>query len=404
MGDDRRTRRDLLRAGGIALAGTALAGCTGSSGPDGGGSDGTPTTTPADTATPTAEPTATSTETGTGTPNTYSVEMAPVGEVTFETPPKRVAHYFPGYADMAVALGHGDTITSIGVRSRYHTDHYDELDGVSVDTGSTTELVGENGIDREVFFELDSDLHMIDPRWLTNNGFFGLEASDVEQLTERVAPFLGNTIFRRTDAWHDYHYYTMYEAFEKVAEVFREEERFGALKRFHDSLIADVQAELPPADDRPNALLTFAGGEEPEAFFPYRVSDEGTNKKQFHDLGITDALAGTGISGLSTTDRGQIDYETMLSVDPDSILVRGHEGKTREEFEETVLAFMKDHDTASELTAVENDRVFRGGPIYTGPLHNLFLTERYARLYFPETFSGELFDRDELAGIANGEV
>jgi iron complex transport system substrate-binding protein len=266
-----------------------------------------------------------------------------------------------------------------------------------------TELVGDSGIDREVFYELDSDLHMIDPRWLTNNGFFGLEESDVEELSGSVAPFLGNVIFRRTDPWHDYRYYTMYEAFEKVARVHGETERFEAFSAFNDEFVASVQADLPPADDRPNALLTFAASDEPEAFFPYRVSDQGTNKKQFHDLGITDALSGTGISGLSTDDRGQIDYETMLEVDPDSILVRGHETKTEAEFEETVLAFMESHDVASDLTAVQEGQVFRGGPIYSGPLHHLFLLERYATGFFPETFSGDLFDRGRVSDLVTGE-
>jgi iron complex transport system substrate-binding protein len=334
----------------------------------------------------------------------YTVEMAPVGEVEFDEPPATVTHYFPDYGDMAVALGKGDTIASMGVISRYHTDHYDELDGVSVDTESMTELYAESGIDREIFLELDSDLNMIDPQWITNNGFFGLDESDVEELRDTQAPFIGNTIFRRTDEWHDYEYYTLYEAFEKVAQVHQETERFEQLKTVHDELIEQVQSELPPESERPNALLTFAAGDQPEAFYPYRVSDKGTNNKQYHDLGISDALDGTGIDGLSTTERGQIDYETMLSVDPDSILVRGHEDKSRAEFVATVLAFMQDDDVASQLTAVQNEQVFRGGPIYPGPLHNLFLTERYANLYFPETFSGELFDRDRVAGIVNGEA
>jgi iron complex transport system substrate-binding protein len=329
--------------------------------------------------------------------------MAPAGEVAFDAVPESVSQYFPDYADMAVALGHGDTTNSLGLPSRYHTSHYEELDGVSVDTSSITKLNGDSGIDKELFFELESDIHLIDPKWLVNNGFFGLEESDVEEVRENVAPFIGNTIFRRTDEWHDYRYYDLYGAFEKVAEVFQERERYDALKSFHDDYVARVQADLPAADARPNALLTFAAGDEPEAFFPYRVSDQGTNKKQFHDLGLTDALAGTGIEGLSTTDRGQIDYEAMLEVDPDSILVRGHEGKSRAAFEDTVLAFMKQHDTAAELTAVQNDQVFRGGPIYSGPLHHLFLLERYATAYFPDTYSGELFDRDEVASIVTGE-
>jgi iron complex transport system substrate-binding protein len=274
---------------------------------------------------------------------------------------------------------------------------------VSVDVDSITKLNGDSGIDKEIFYELDGDLHLIDPQWLINNSFFGLDEADIEELAEKVAPFVGNTIFRRTDEWHSYRYYDLYGAFRKVAEIYQEQDRFAQLKQLHDGFIADLQTSLPSADDRPNALLTFAAGDEPEAFYPYRVSDQGTNKKHFHDLGITDALAGTGIEGLSTTDRGQIDYETMLEIDPDSILVRGHEGKSREEFVDTVLAFMKDHGTASELTAVQNEMVFRGGPIYSGPLHHLFLTERYAKLYFPEVYSGDLFDREHVADIINGD-
>jgi iron complex transport system substrate-binding protein len=46
--------------------------------------------------------------------------------------------------------------------------------------------------------------------------------------------------------------------------------------------------------------------------------------------------------------------------------------------------------------------VFRGGPIYTGPIHNLFLTERFATNYFPDTVSGELFDRGRVSEIVAG--
>ncbi|PSQ02379.1 Fe3+-hydroxamate ABC transporter substrate-binding protein [Halobacteriales archaeon QS_5_70_17] len=392
-----RTRREFVTASG-ALAGSALlAGCTGDSG---GPSDGSGNGTESGDDQPTeAAGNAETTTEGSG----YSASMEPVGEVRLDSPPQKVAHYFPGYADMAVALGHGDTITSIGVPSRYHTDAYDELDGVSVDTESMTKLVGDSGIDREVFYDLDSDLHMIDPQWLVNNSFFGLEESDIQELSDAVAPFFGNAIFRRTDEWHDYRYYTMYEAFEKVATVHGEEETFRAFKSFHDSFIEEVTGKLPPEGERPAALLCFAADDQPEKFSPYRLSDQGTNKKQFHDLGIGDALAETGIEGLSTTDRGQIDYETMLEVDPESILVRGHEDKSEEEFRNTVLAFMKDHDVASDLTAVQEGRVFRGGPIYEGPVHNLFLTERFAKLYFPDAFDeGELFDRGRVSEIVTG--
>ncbi|WP_239685540.1 ABC transporter substrate-binding protein [Halolamina pelagica] len=365
---------------GAALAG-GLAGCA--------GGDGTPTES------------ATATDGGTAAPTdtSYTVSMAPAGDVTLDTVPESVAHYFPDYGDMAVALGHGDSINSMGLPSRYHTGHYDELDGVSVDKESMTALVGDAGISKEVFYELESDLHMIDPQWLIHNGAFKLAEEDITEISEGVAPFFGNAIFRRTDKWHDYRYYTLYEAFEKVATVYGETETFESLQSFHDEYIAEVQTNLPSADSRPNALLCFGASNEPEEFYPYRLTDKGSNKKAFRDLGIGDALSDTGIEGLSESERGTIDYETMLEVDPDSILLRGHEGKSREEFENTVLEFMKNDDVASELTAVQNDMVFRGGPIYPGPLHHLFLVERFATGYFPESFSGELFDRDELASI-----
>ncbi|MFC6837065.1 ABC transporter substrate-binding protein [Halomarina ordinaria] len=393
-GDTNRTRRTFLTGTGTLAVG-ALAGCLGGQGgPAGGNGSG--------------ETNGTGNESGEGENETaggsetpYTVSMAPVGEVEFEAVPETFAAYEPGYADMAVALGRGDGLLSVGLKERYYTDVYDELDGVSVDTDSLTALV-DNGIDREVFYELGADLHLMDPQWLVNNGSFGLEQSDIDAVADQVAPFFGNTIFRRTDEWHDYEYYTLYEAFGKVAEVFQEGERYEAFAAVHDAMLEEVEANLPGEDERPNALLTYAAADEPEEFSPYRVSGEGTNKKQFHDLGIDDALEGTGISGLSTTERGTIDYETMLEVDPDSILVRGHETKTEEEFRETVLAYMQQDSVASELTAVQEERVFRGGPIYAGPIHNLFLTERFAGLYYPDAFSGELFDRSEVSDVVTG--
>ena len=329
--------------------------------------------------------------------------MAPVGELGFDAPPERVTAYFPGYVDMCVALGVENSLIAMAETSRYYDHHYDDLDGVGIDTESLEEIVLDTGIDREIFYELDSDLHLIDPEWLINNSFFGLERSDIEEIGERVAPFFSNTIFRRTDEWHDYPYYTLYEAFEKVARVYQRTSRYQELKAFHDEYVSSIQSRLPPADERPNALLTYGAGDEPESFYPYRLSDRGTNNKQWHDLGISDALADTGIEGLSTSDRGTIDYETMLEIDPDAILVRSDTVRTAAEFETTVLEFMRNHDVASDLTAVQEGRVIRGGPIYQGPINHLFSLEAAARDLFPETFGDEeLFDRTEVADIVTG--
>lgn len=338
-------------------------------------------------------------ENGDGNGSSHTVSMEPVGEVTFDSVPETWSVYEADYADMGVALGHGDGLLAVGEPERYYTDLYDEISGIEVDRDELTPLWAD-GVDKELFYELDSDVHLIDPQWLENNEQFGLDEDDIEEIDMNVAPFIGNTIFRQTDEWHDYEYYTLYEAFEKVAEVLQEEERYEEFSALHEEVITDVQERLPSESERPDGLLVFAAEEEPETFSPYRIDDEGTSNKQFHDLGIGDALAETGIEGISTTDRGEIDYETMLDVDPDTLFVRGHEDKSAEEFEETVVAFMQDHPVASDLTAVENEQVLRGGPLYQGPIVNLFITERTVQELFPEEFGDEeLFDREQVAEI-----
>ncbi|WP_459191685.1 ABC transporter substrate-binding protein [Halosimplex sp. J119] len=394
------TRRDYVKYGGALVGGGILAGCTGDEStetPAGDGGDTTAAESRTETPTPTVAGSDSSTETG-GASGSYSVTMEPVGTVEFDAVPESIAPFTADYIDMLVALGHADAVESIWYRGRYKTIHYEELDGVSIDLDGLTQLWAD-GVPKEPFYEMDADLHLIDPHAPTE-WFQAWSQSDLDEIRDNVAPFLGNVIFRRTDDWHDYRYYSLYEAFETVAAIVQERERFEAIRTMHDDLVATVQSRLPAPDDRPNAALVFAG-EEPEEFTPYRLSGNGANKEHFRTLGIADAFAGTGVDGLSTSERGTIDYETMLEVDPDSLLLRYHEeGKTREEFENSVLGYMRDHEIGSQLTAVQEGRVFRGGPIYAGPLHNLFMIERYAKAYFPEEFTEEvLFDRDELARI-----
>ncbi|MCO8267869.1 ABC transporter substrate-binding protein [Haloferax sp. AB510] len=398
-GQEGLTRRNYIRYGGTALGAGMLAGCTS----DSSGSD--ETTTAAETTTEVATETSAETETQTTeAASSYSVTMEPMGEVTFDSVPESWAAYDGGYADMAVALGVGDGLTGVGGAGRYYTYVYDELPGVSVDR-EQVEAYPEVRT-KEEFYELDNDVHLYDPNMLIN--WFDWDQADVDEIAENVAPFVGNLVFRRSDGWHDYRYYTLYEAFEKVAQVFQREDRYEAFEALHDEFIADIQAELPPADERPNVFLTFEGTTEPETFSPYRLNDKGTSKKQWNDLGVTDALSGTDIENLSTTNRGELDYENLLEIDPDVILVRGHERKTPEEFRDTVLAYMEDHPVGSELAAVQNGRVYRGGYLFQGPIHNLFLTERAAKQLYPDVFGdvtsdAELFDRQRVADIVNGE-
>lgn len=333
--------------------------------------------------------------------DSYSVTMAPVGTVEFDDVPKTWLAYESDYADMGIALGLGDSMQAVGELDRFHTGYYDEL-GVPFSDDPTA--LWNDGVDKELFYELDADVHLVDPGWLEHNEGFGLDGDDVDEIEEHVGPFVGNTIFRQTDEWHDYEYYSLYEAFEKVAQVFQREEQYDAFAEVHEEFLMEVESRLPSGNERPDALLVWDGADEPEDFIPYRVSDEGTANKQYRDLGIGDALDGTGIDGLSTSDRGTIDYETVLDIDPDAIFVRGHEDKSRDTFEDTVLTYMKNHPVASDLTAVDGDQVFRGGPIYQGPISNLFVTERTARELYVDSFDEELFDRHAVADIVTHDA
>ena len=114
---------------------------------------------------------------------------------------------------------------------------------------------------------------------------------------------------------------------------------------------------------------------------------------------MTDALADTDVEDFHA-NRGAIDYETLLEVDPPVLLVRGQEAKDRATFEDTVVSFMEGHDVASRLRAVQNGDVYRAGPLYQGPITNLVVTERTARLLYG--VEGELFDRGRVADVVAG--
>jgi len=375
-GAESQSRRRFLITGGAA-ASAAIAGCTGAS------DTGRQSTT--------IEATTTAEE------SSYAVSMEPVGEVTFDSVPETWVANNGSWADMGAALG-VEPPKAVWLTSRYHTQYYDGIDGVSVDKSDMVDL-SQDGVSKELFYDLDADVHVIDPNFLTNR-FSGWERTDVDEIRERVGPYFGNSIFSRGYGWHeDYRYYDLYEAFEKLARVFQRTDRYEAFSALHDDFQSSVSDVVPPEGERPAVAITWAGSDEPETFLPYVVS-EGTSFKQWRDLEVRDALAETDVKDFHS-NRGEIDYETLLEIDPDVLLLRGQEAKTAAEFRNTVVSFMEGHDVASSLTAVRNGDVYRGGPLYQGPITNLVLTERAAtQVYGVET---ELFDRQRVADIVAGE-
>jgi iron complex transport system substrate-binding protein len=376
------TRRRLIKAGAGIAAGGVLAGCSGRS------DDGTSVPDVAGTAGRTGTEAA-------GDETTYSVTMAPVGTVTFDSVPERWVSYFSTYGDMGIALGRADDLVGMYFTANYPTQFYDEL-GLDVDIGDVPQMNADN-VDKEVFYELGADVHLIDPNMLIN--WFDWQPSDVDEIARNVGPFVGNMIRRRGDEWHSYRYYTLYEAFEKIAAVFDERERYEAFVEVHDPLIADVRSRLPAEDDRPEiGLLSVNSDFEKGSFWAYPIG-EAAGKKQYRDLGVRDAFSSFDLGGAF-----KLDYEALLEVDPDALVFHfGVSHSTEAEFQRK-MDLMREDPVGSKLAAVRNDRLYRGGTPYQGPIINLFQTELAARQLYPDAFGGErLFDRERVAAIVDGE-
>ncbi|WP_148413994.1 ABC transporter substrate-binding protein [Haloferax sp. KTX1] len=417
------TRRRYLKHGGAVAAGGLLAGCMTDS-PDstatelGGDSVGSTAT---EAAVSTAE---TESETGDGaTDSPYSVSMAPVGGVEFDAVPERALTYYPVSADAAVAFGHGDAITGIGYDKELFGNtvdyYYDALDGVDFEwevLGRVTPASNPDALDRELFYELDSDVHFLDPALLRSASFDWSE-DEVASIATDVGPWFGN-YYSRTNAeppepYRDrYEHYTLWEYLGYIAAVFREEARYRAFKSLRDDLVARIRADLPPASERPSlAVVADTGG----TFWPYDFTQDGYLWAHLRPFGMRNAFAATDAE---TGSGGSYDYEAMVETAPDVVLRYWGTalGDSFRSNREEVLS----NPLADEVPAFRDGRYFPSGNGMQGPIMNLFQLEMTAKQLFPDRFgawpgygdgeaypeipAGErLFDRDRVADIVAGE-
>ncbi|CQR52776.1 ABC transporter substrate-binding protein [Haloferax massiliensis] len=418
------TRRRYLKYGGAVAAGGLLAGCAG-------GSTESLTTGSADTDASgdrTATTTTTSTETETTTDDeadggSYSVSMAPVGEVEFDAVPERALTYYPVSADATVAFGHGDAITGIGYDKELFGNtvdyYYDALDGVDFeweDLGRVTPASNPNALDRELFYELDSDVHFLDPALLRSSSFDWTE-DEVASIASDVGPWFGN-YYSRTNAeppepYRDrYEYYTLWEYLGYIAAVFREEARYRAFKSIRDDLVARIQADLPPASERPSlAVVAYTGG----TFWPYDFTQDGYLWAHLRPFGMPNAFAATDAE---TGSGGSYDYEAMVETAPDVVL-RYWGTALGDSFRSNREEVLSD-PLADEVPAFRDGRYFPSGNGMQGPIMNLFQLEMTAKQLFPDRFgawpgygdgesypeipAGErLFNRGRVADVVTGE-
>jgi iron complex transport system substrate-binding protein len=390
------TRRDCVKYGGAVVGGGLLSGCAG---------DADPGTTTEETGTTASTPTAPS----------YEACIEPAGCVTFEAVPETYVVNNGEWADMAFALGQREGfLTSTNMIPGFLFEPF----GLDVPPLSETESLSAVNWDKEVFYELDPDVILMDPNYMHATGWDdSWDEADTEEIRQNVAPFFGNNILRRRE-WHDYEFYTLYEAFERLADLFRERDRYEALAEVHTAVQDEVQSRLPPADERPEiALINSASDPNEGTFYPMHTQVEGVELKPYRDLDVHSAFPD------SMVEAGTIDYEELLDVDPEIIVVHWGIGTTGDgdrfspdAFHERYVAPMEADAVGQQLTAVQNGTVYPGAFGSQGPLVNLLQTEMVAQQMYPEAF-GEfdptafpdvpeerrLFDRQRVREIVHGE-
>ncbi len=337
----------------------------------------------------------------TGDRTSYTAGIEPVGEVEFEGPPERWTALLPTFADMAFALGGGQTL-GIQNHDRYANEAFDALPGVKHNQDDIVDLVSSD-VDKELFYDMNADAHFIDPNILKL--WYGWDESDIEEITNNLGPFFGSFIRRHSDNWHDYRYYSLYEAFELMAEVFQAQDRYQAFVELHEQMLETIEERLPPADQRPTALLVYPAGRSGTSFHPFRIDDGGVSTKQWRDLGLSGALAETDIGHYSYSDDGTLGPEALLEIDPEALLVRNYGGASESKFREEVVEPLEDHSVTNNIRAVQNDAVYNAGYLDQGPIINFHHTELAAKDIYPNAFEdATLFDRERVAQIVSGDL
>jgi iron complex transport system substrate-binding protein len=324
-----------------------------------------------------------------------------MGAVEFDGPPERWTAFLPTFADMAFALGGGQTL-GIQNHDRFASEVFEELPGIEYNVDDVVELVAD-GVNKELFYKMDADVHFIDPHLLRL--WYNWDQADIDEVTENLGPFFGNFIRRHSDDWHDYRYYSLYEAFGLMAEVFQAEERYQAFVDLHENMLNLIDEHLPPADQRPTALLVYPADGAGFQFYPFRFDDGGVSTKQWRELGLTDALAATDVGHYSFSDRGTLDLEALIEIDPEVLLVRNYGGASESEFQTEVVERLQEEDGSNGVQAVKNGAIYNAGYLDQGPIINFYHTDQAAKDIYPNAFEDvTLFDRERIAEIIQGNI
>ncbi|MFB9812695.1 MULTISPECIES: ABC transporter substrate-binding protein [Haloarcula] len=386
-------RRDILKAGCSIVSAGIVAGCLGTS--NGSSSDDTTATSPSDDQSMTEA----------DDPTPYEVTVKPAGTYTFESVPETYASFPGAWMDIAMALG----IKPSAMMSleEEQLKYYDALPDVAIDLDSVESLLdsSDSEFDKEVFYEVDADVHLMDPRILKR--YSGWNDEDLEEIERNVGPILGSMIrfpYERDP------YYTLYDAVEKAAKIFQRQDRYDAWIAFKEEVFAEIQSRLP--DDKPTVGAFIIDFDiEGKTLRAAEIDAFRNDTRTLRKLGVNSAFKGD-----TYVRYKEIGYEKLLDVDPEYIgLIDNLTTGNNESFQQTLQA-AKNHETLSELTAVQNENFVRSAGTNMGPIIDLFSAEAVAMQLYPDEFGEwpgsvgdvptehQLFDRQRVADIINGRV
>jgi len=389
MADEKsgRTRRETLKYGGAAAATIGLAGCSNLA-----GESGTPT--------------------GQGS---YEVCLPEPGCAEFDEPPESWMTYRTAGTDMMMALGQTEGFRAVWQRDQFPWEMYDEFPGVEAPAVDSIESVPYNEdytVDKEWFYEMDCDVHVIGPQYLTG---WALSAEDIDELRTNVAPFFFQ--YSRGPEFANeqgFEFLGLYPIFEKMAEVFQSRDRYEQFEQLNTEFVEGIQSQLPAQESKPSVGVISIGDE--ATMNAYKADNPGWGKRQYRTLQIENAFA----EQIPEDTRFiETDFETLAEADPDIIfeLSGFWNANSQEEFEETVVQQLENDPVASEVTAVQEGEVYVSGNNSQGPLLSMLQTEVLAKQLHPELFGGPrsvydigtvpeepLFDRQRVADIINGDI
>ncbi|WP_018258460.1 ABC transporter substrate-binding protein [Halomicrobium katesii] len=243
----------------------------------------------------------------------------------------------------------------------------------------------------------------------------------IEEIEENVAPFFGIRIDRDQSDAIGYEPSSLYDTFERYAQLFKQEARYRAFTKVHRQMLQEVESRLPREENRPSiGFLNNGSNPSSGEFYALPIREVGTECKQFRDLGVENAFrewALYGYEGVLETDPEVIVYSDSFNHILNYMIMEGGAPSfDYETFRDYYVQSLKENSVGQQVTAVQEGNVYPGGVGQQGPVTNLYNTEILAQQLYPEQFGEfdpenpfespeehQLFDRQRAADIINGD-